>query len=38
VFDPNVSSGVAAEKLGEFINDNIIRSLAGVPRLDARFF
>src|SRR5262250_23907 len=31
VFDPNVSSGVAAEKLGEFINDAIIRSLAGVP-------
>jgi hypothetical protein len=32
VFDPNVSSGVAPEKLGEFINDNIIRSLAGVPQ------
>jgi hypothetical protein len=32
VFDPNVSSGVSAEKLGEFINDNIIRSLAGVPQ------
>lgn len=32
VFDPNVSSGVAQEKLGEFINDNIIRSLAGVPQ------
>src|SRR5215472_166284 len=31
VFDPNVESGVPAEKLGEFINDNIIRSLAGVP-------
>src|SRR5438034_3595634 len=31
VFDPNVSSGIAPEKLGEFINDNIIRSLAGVP-------
>jgi hypothetical protein len=31
VFDPNVQSGVAPEKLGEFINDNIIRSLAGVP-------
>ncbi|HLH55398.1 MAG TPA: hypothetical protein VKY92_17485 [Verrucomicrobiae bacterium] len=31
VFDPNVKSGVPAEKLGEFINDNIIRSLAGVP-------
>src|SRR6516165_917496 len=32
VFDPNVDSGVPAEKLGEFINDNIIRSLAGVPQ------
>jgi hypothetical protein len=31
VFDPNISSGVPAEKLGEFINDNIIRTLAGVP-------
>jgi len=31
VFDPNVDSGIPAEKLGEFINDNIIRSLAGVP-------
>jgi hypothetical protein len=31
VFDPNVNSGIAPEKLGEFINDQIIRSLAGVP-------
>ncbi len=31
VFDPNVSSGVPPEKLGEFINDNILRTLAGVP-------
>lgn len=31
VFDPNVSSGIPAEKLGEFINDNILRNLAGVP-------
>ena len=31
VFDPNVDSGIAPEKLGEFINDNIIRALAGVP-------
>src|SRR5881296_3075075 len=30
-FDPNVSSGIPPEKLGEFINDNILRSLAGVP-------
>lgn len=32
VFDPNIDSGIAPEKLGEFINDNIIRSLAGVPQ------
>jgi len=38
VFDPNVSSGVAAEKLGEFINDNIIRSLAGVPQAGRPLF
>jgi hypothetical protein len=31
VFDPNVNSGIAPEKLGEFVNDNIIRTLAGVP-------
>jgi len=31
VFDPNVSSGVPPDKLGEFINDSILRSLAGVP-------
>ena len=31
VFDPNVPSGIPAGKLGEFINDNIIRALAGVP-------
>ena len=31
VFDPNVNSGIAPEKLGEFINDHITRTLAGVP-------
>ena len=31
VFDPNAPSGIPAEKLGEFINDSIIRALAGVP-------
>lgn len=31
VFDPNVDSGIPLEKLGEFINDNILRTLAGVP-------
>jgi hypothetical protein len=31
VFDPNVDRGLAPEKLGEFINDQIIRTLAAVP-------
>jgi hypothetical protein len=30
VFDPNTATGIAADKIGEFINDMIIRSLAGV--------
>lgn len=30
VFDPNVNSGISPGKLGEFINDNILRTLAGV--------
>lgn len=30
VFDPNVPAGIAPEKMGEFINDMILRSLAGV--------
>jgi len=32
IFDPNVSSGIPVERMGEFINDNIIRTLAGVPQ------
>jgi hypothetical protein len=31
VFDPNVDCGTPREKLGEFINDHILRTLAGVP-------
>src|SRR5438132_7050547 len=38
VFDPNVSSGIAPEKLGEFINDNILRALAGVPEAGRPLF
>jgi hypothetical protein len=38
VFDPNVSNGVGPEKLGEFINDNIIRTLAGVPQAGRPIF
>jgi hypothetical protein len=30
VFDPNTATGIAPDKTGEFINDMIIRSLAGV--------
>ncbi len=30
VFDPNIPTNIPAENLGEFINDNIIRTLAGV--------
>src|SRR5882724_4226612 len=38
VFDPNVASGIPPEKLGEFINDNIIRTLAGVPEAGRPIF
>ena len=38
VFDPNVNSGVPAEKLGEYINDNIVRSLAGVTEAGRPLF
>lgn len=30
VFNPNVPTGIPDEKLGEFINDHIVRTLAGV--------
>jgi hypothetical protein len=30
VFNPNVESGIAPDKIGAFVNDHIIRSLAGV--------
>ena len=38
VFDPNVPSGIPPEKLGEFINDSILRSLAGVPEAGRPLF
>lgn len=38
VFDPNVPSGIAPEKLGEFINDCIVRSLAGVTEAGRPLF
>ena len=30
VFDPNLDSGISPEKLGGFINDQILRTLAGI--------
>jgi L-lactate dehydrogenase len=38
VFDPNVPTGVSPEKLGEFINDQILRSLAGVTEAGRPLF
>src|SRR5439155_2211807 len=38
VFDPNVPSGLPKEKLGEFINDMIIRSLAGITEASRPLF
>jgi hypothetical protein len=38
VFDPNVESGIPPEKLGEFINDQILRTLAGVPEAGRPIF
>jgi hypothetical protein len=38
VFDPNVASGIAPEKIGEFVNDHILRSLAGVTEAGRPMF
>jgi len=38
VFDPNASSGMAPAKMGEFINDQILRSLAGVTEAGRPLF
>jgi hypothetical protein len=38
VFDPNVPSGIAPEKLGEFINDKVVRTLAGVAEAGRPIF
>ncbi|MGK9167627.1 hypothetical protein KXR53_15085 [Inquilinus limosus] len=34
VFNPNIESGLSREQIGEFINDSILRSLAGVTKAD----
>src|ERR1022692_265531 len=38
VFDPNVNSGIPPERLGEFINDKILRALAGVTEAGRPLF
>jgi hypothetical protein len=38
VFDPAVDSGIPPEKLAEFINDQIVRSLAGVTEAGRPLF
>ena len=38
VFDPNTANGVAPAQLGEFINDQILRSLAGVTEAGRPIF
>ena len=38
VFDPNVDRGLPPEKLGEFINDKILRTLAGVTEAGRPLF
>ena len=38
VFDPNASSAVEPELLGHFINDHIVRLLAGIPRAGRPIF
>ena len=38
IFDPNVPAGVPVDKLGEFINDNVVRSLAGVTEAGRPLF
>ena len=38
VFDPNVLNGIPKEKLGEFINDMILRSMAGITESNRPLF
>lgn len=38
VFNPNVDPGIDAKKVGGFLNDNIIRCLAGVTRVGRPVF
>ncbi len=38
VFNPNMANVVAPDKLGQFINDRIVRDLAGVPKAGRPIF
>lgn len=38
VFNPNVDIGVSREEVGEFVNDNIIKSLASTTRAERPLF
>ncbi|APG93063.1 hypothetical protein [Sinorhizobium americanum] len=38
VFNPSVDTGLTREEIGEFVNDNIIKSLASVTRADRPLF
>lgn len=38
VFNPNIETGMSREQIGEFINDSIIRCLAGVNKADSPEF
>lgn len=38
VFNPSIEIGLSREEIGEFVNDNIIKSLASVPRAERPLF
>jgi hypothetical protein len=38
VFNPSVDLGLSREQIGEFVNDNIIKSLASVPKAERPLF
>jgi len=38
VFNPNVDTGIAPDKIGDYVNDCIVRTLAGVPRAGRPLF
>ncbi len=38
VFNPNVATGIPARRIGAFLNDHIVRALAGVPSVGRPIF